>query len=261
MKKIINVFLLLVICVSIIGCNNQRSDPPYTLEDLLTRRIGVTVGSVSEIVAQEKFPNAELLHFNEHIDSVAALLAGQIDGSITSWPTAFLTARHNPDLMYIDEPLTDDYVGVAVKKGDDELLRAIDDYITKIRNDGTLADMERRWFDLENRDYVMPNISEVTTGTPLRIGVSATREPMTFIDSSGNFSGLDTELAKRIGVELNRPIEFVDMRFGALITALESGQVDLLISNVSITEERMQAVNFSQPYNRNPQMMIIRRYN
>jgi polar amino acid transport system substrate-binding protein len=209
-------------------------------------------------VGKERFPNAEILYFNEHMGSVAALKSGQIDGSITSWPSAFLVAKYDPDLTYIDEPLSNDYVGIAVKKGENDLLNAVDDYITKIKDDGTLAEMEKRWFDMENRDYVMPDIPIVSIGKPLIIGVSADREPMTFLDSNGNVSGMDGELARRIGLELNRPVKFVDMRFSALITALESNQVDLVISNVSITEERRKAVEFTQPYNKNPQMMIVR---
>ena len=256
-KMFIGTILLSIVMIYPASCARHISTV-YTLEDLQTKRIGVTVGSVSELVAVEKFPNAELLHFNEHMDSVAALLAGQIDGAITSWPTAFLTARNVPGLKYINEPLTDDYVGIAIRKGNDELLRTVDEFITEIRNNGILYEMETRWFDMENRDYVMPRIPISTTGDPLRIGVSANREPMTFIDSNGDFSGLDTELALRIGAALNRPIVFIDMRFSSLVPALESGQVDLLISNVSITEERKMAVNFTQPYNRNPQMMIVR---
>lgn len=256
--------LILVIAIILIinnkkGINTNAELKQITFEDLKNGKIGIMIGSVAENIAIEKFPNAEIVYFNENMDAVAALKAGQIDGVITSYPTVFYCAKYNDDLTYIDEPLSSDISGVAVKKGEEELLKEIDDFITSLKEDGTLEDMESRWFNLESQQYNEPNITEITEGTPLVVGVAANREPVCFLNENGIVSGLDGELARRIGEHLNRPVEFVDMKFSSLIPALESGKVDVVISNVAITEERKKSVNFTQEYFASPQMMIVRK--
>ncbi len=265
-KLILFCIAILIIIVAVIFFVNNKRDiktsseiKEVTFEDLKNAKIGVMVGSVAENIAMEKFPNAEIVYFNENMDAVAALKAGQIDGVITSYPTVFYSARYNDDLTYIDEPLSDDISGVAVKKEDEELLKQIDDFITTLKEDGTLENMKNRWFNLETEQYNEPDIPEIKEGTPLIVGVAANREPVCFLDENGRVTGLDGELARRIAVYLNRPVEFVDMKFASLVPALESEKVDVVISNLAITEERKKSVNFTQEYFASPQMMIVRK--
>ncbi len=268
MKKLValGIAILLIIVVAAIllmtnGNKTKETSAQLTFEDLKTGKIGIMVGSVAEGITKENFPDAEIVYYNDNMDAVAALKAGQIDGVVTSYPTVFYVARYNKDLTYIDEPLSNDVSGVAVKKGDDELLKKIDEFITQLKNEGILEEMKNRWFNLETDSYNEPTIPVVNEGTPLKVGVAANREPVCFLDENGNVSGLDGELARRIGQYLNRPVEFVDMKFGSLVSALESGKVDVLISNVAITEERKQSVNFTQEYFSSPQMIIVRKGN
>lgn len=96
-------------------------------------------------------------------------------------------------------------------------------------------------------------------GVPLRIGVSATREPFSFVDRDGRISGHDGELARRLGMRLGRPVEFLNMKFMALIPALQSGKIDAIVTGMTATEERRRLVAFSRPYYRNAQVMLVRR--
>src|SRR5207342_2529266 len=96
--------------------------------------------------------------------------------------------------------------------------------------------------------YDEPDIALPAEGTPLRIGVSATREPFNFVDKDGRITGHDGELARRIALKLKRPIEFSNMKFMALIPALQSGKVDIIVTGMTATKERRQFVDFSEPY-------------
>lgn len=55
---------------------------------------------------------------------------------------------------------------------------------------------------------------------------------------------------------MGRPVQYYDMKFSALIAALESGKADLVISNMTATEERRKVVNFSDGYFVNPQVLL-----
>lgn len=67
--------------------------------------------------------------------------------------------------------------------------------------------------------------------------------------SSGEYAyGYDVMMAKKICEELDYELEIVRLDWDSLIPALQSGQADCVIAGQSITEERLQAVDFTEPY-------------
>ena len=147
---------------------------------------------------------------------------------------------------------------VGLRKGNDELLAALNRIIAGLRSDGTLESMKKRWFKHDRGPYDEPKMALPGEGTPLKVGVSATREPFSFVDKDGRVTGHDGELARIIALKLRRPIEFSNMKFKALIPALQSGKVDIIVTGMTATEERRQFVDFSEPYFENSQVMIVR---
>jgi len=59
--------------------------------------------------------------------------------------------------------------------------------------------------------------------------------------------------------KLQRPVEFSNMKFMALIPALQSGKVDLIVTGMTATDERKKFVDFTQPYYANAQVMLVRK--
>ena len=95
------------------------------------------------------------------------------------------------------------------------------------------------------------------SGPPLRVGVSPDYPPVIF-ERDGHFLGIEADLARRAGDALDRPIEFVRIPFVDLIDALEAGEVDVLMSGLSITPERAARVQFTLPYMEVGQLALIR---
>lgn len=60
--------------------------------------------------------------------------------------------------------------------------------------------------------------------------------------------GISVDIARAFGDYLGVEVEIVNLSFNALIPALNSGHIDIIIASMSITEERRQAVNFTDPY-------------
>jgi len=195
--------------------------------------------------------------FDDIMDAVAAVRSGQLEAVITAYPTAVQITKKNPDFRYIKDALSHEDTAIALKKGNGTLLQQLNAIITDLKNDGTLDDMKKRWLKDDMSPYQEPAIQVPTTGEVLRVGVSATREPMTFVDRDGRISGHDGELARLIAVRLHRPIEFYNMKFMALIPALASGKIDVIITGMSATEERRKSVDFTIPYFANGQVMLV----
>ncbi len=83
---------------------------------------------------------------------------------------------------------------------------------------------------------------------PLVIGTDATYPPFEFVDESGEVTGVSAELGRYIGSQLGRPVEFRNINFEGLITALRTGSLDLIISSMTANDERRQSIDFSDPY-------------
>ena len=81
----------------------------------------------------------------------------------------------------------------------------------------------------------------------LIVGVSADYPPFEFKQGE-KFKGLDIDLANLIGEQLKKKIIFKDLAFSNLFTALNVGQIDLVISTVTFTQERNKNFDLSDPY-------------
>jgi len=243
------------------GCDTKTTLDIRRLDDASEASIGVITGSTGEAGTKERFPDADIKSFDDPMDAVSALLAGQLDAMVTGRPTAALVARNNPVLALVEEPLQFENTAIAVRKDSEQLLEQLNALIRALKADGTLESMQARWFKTTPGPYDEPANEPPSEGEPLVIGVAATREPFSFVDGQGRVTGHDGELARRIGVALNRPVEFSNMRFAALIPALQSGKIDMIVTGMTATEERAKAVSFTNSYYDNAQVMLVRRAN
>ena len=227
------------------------------LDDANHAKIGVMTGTTGEAIAKTRFPQAEIKSFDDIMDAVAAMKAGQLEAIVTAYPTAVQVSKKNPELGALAGSLLEEDTSIALRKGNTELLAAVNRIISELRNDGTLDSMKKRWFKQDLSPYDEPQIVVPSTGVPLRIGVSATREPFSFVDKNGRVTGHDGEFARIIASKLHRPIEFSNMRFMALIPALQSGKVDMIVTGMTATNERRKFVDFSQPYFASSEVMLV----
>ena len=89
--------------------------------------------------------------------------------------------------------------------------------------------------------------AEQRAESPLRIGVAPDNPPIIFT-SNGQMKGLEADLAVQLGKDLDRPIEFVKVPWDGLIGALIKGDIDIIMSGMTITEARKVRIAFSEPY-------------
>ena len=97
-----------------------------------------------------------------------------------------------------------------------------------------------------------------TSPSALRVGIAPNYPPLAF-KQQGHFTGLEVDFARGVEVELGRPVVLVELAWDALIPALESGTIDVIMSGMSITEARAQRVWFVSHYLRVGQMAMFRK--
>ena len=82
-------------------------------------------------------------------------------------------------------------------------------------------------------------------------------KPWVLHDQNG-FSGVAVDLTRAISKQIGVPIEYQPMIFADLIPAVDSGKIDLIATNMAITPEREQKVDFSRPYyNALPEALVV----
>ncbi len=91
----------------------------------------------------------------------------------------------------------------------------------------------------------------------LRVGVSPTYPPVIF-EFEGEIVGIEADLARLVGDALGRRIVFERYPFPELLGALERGEIDVVMSGLSVTPERAEQVRFTLPYMRVGQLALIR---
>ncbi len=258
-KRAAVLIVTFVTALQLPGC--EKTDDRYvrSAADAAHARIGVITGSTPAQLAYERFPDADIQEYGDFADTLGAIKAGHIDVTITAINNAILAARNNPDLEVIEDSLRDETTAVAIRKGNTELLDQVNAIIAAIKADGTLDDIDRRWLKRDPGPYEEKDIPVHTEGEVLYVGVNATREPFSFMDQNGRITGHDGELARVIADRLQRPLEFVNVRWDALIPALQSGKIDMVVTGMTANEERRQFVDFSTPYYMNKLVLLVRK--
>jgi ABC-type amino acid transport substrate-binding protein len=97
--------------------------------------------------------------------------------------------------------------------------------------------------------------ASVTAGG-LKVGISADYPPMAF-EQEGRIVGIEADNATAVSSILGQKMTFVNMPFTKLIPALQAGEIDVIMSAMSITSERAEQVIFTNPYMEMGQMAIL----
>lgn len=91
----------------------------------------------------------------------------------------------------------------------------------------------------------------------LTMGTNASFAPYEYVDDNGKIVGIDAEIAQAIADKLGMTLEIKDMDFEALVPAVQSGQVDLVLAGMTVSEERKESVNFTDSYAKGVQVIIV----
>ncbi|MBI5930999.1 MAG: basic amino acid ABC transporter substrate-binding protein [Chloroflexi bacterium] len=95
-------------------------------------------------------------------------------------------------------------------------------------------------------------------GQTIKVGTNAEYPPFESVDADGNIIGFDVDLLSAIAADAGFEIEWVNTKWDGIFTALASGEFDAVISAATITPEREEEVDFSNPYFLAGQIISVR---
>ena len=105
-------------------------------------------------------------------------------------------------------------------------------------------------------DAVDAEIQTVNPGK-LTMSTNAAFPPYEMTTDDGGFEGIDVEIAEAIAAELGLELQIDDMDFDAALLAAQEGKSDMVMAGVTVNEERMKVMNFSNPYSTGVQVIIV----
>lgn len=260
MKKIL-AFICIAACAAALFAGCGGSTPKVVinnLDDLEGKTIGVQLGTTGDIFAED-VEGATIERFNKGTDAVLALRQGKIDAVIIDDQPAKVFVSQNNDIMILEQPFEIESYAICISKDNPELTAAFNRAIAELKADGTLQAILDYWIgDVEGSSpYQSPSGVVRDKGT-LVMATNAEFPPYEFIEG-GEVVGIDPDFARAICDRLGYDLRIDDMNFDAIITAVQSGRADFGAAGMTITEDRLENIDFTDSYITATQVVIIRK--
>ena len=95
---------------------------------------------------------------------------------------------------------------------------------------------------------VYRTLDEIKAAGTINIGVFSDKNPFGYVDENGEYQGYDVSFARRLGEDLGVEVNFVSTEAANRIEYLQTGKVDVILANFTVTPERAEEVDFALPY-------------
>ena len=120
-----------------------------SLDDLSGKLIGVQQGTTGDIFSTDDFGDSSVQRFPKGADAVQSLVTGKIDAVIIDNKPAQVFVEENEGLKILETPYAEEEYAIAVKKGNTELLDAINASIASLKESGKLDEIVDKYITAE----------------------------------------------------------------------------------------------------------------
>ena len=100
----------------------------------------------------------------------------------------------------------------------------------------------------QTESTVYRTLDQIKESGTINIGVFSDKNPFGYVDENGEYQGYDVYFANRIGEDLGVEINYVSTEAANRVEYLETGKVDIVLANFTVTAERAEKVDFALPY-------------
>lgn len=222
--------------------------PSYSsIDELSNKRIGVVEGTLFEIIANNQFSECEKSVFKSSSDAFAALQNSKVDFVLVDSLTAVQVDKNVNDLTYINENIYTQNFGFFLQKDNEKsdlLLNQLNNFIEDNRNE--INSIVKKWNDgLDNAEPLDINLD--TNNETIVLAITGNTQPYTFVKND-EFVGIDIDIIKLFCQKYSYNLLINSYDYAGLIQSVKSGKADIGASAIAITDERKEAVNFTNTY-------------
>lgn len=265
-KKLLSIASATVLALSTLlagcgGSNTTNSKIINGVDDLAGARIGVQLGTTGDIFASDyEEEGSTIERYPKGADAIMGLKQGKLDCVIIDEQPAKKFVEANNDIKILDEEFAVEEYAICISKDKTDLKNKIDAALDELKADGTLDKIVSNYIGDTTKGkspYTSPDGVSRTNGK-LVMATNAEFEPYEFRDG-GKIVGIDVDMAQAVCDKLGMELVVEDMAFDSIISAVQSGKADVGVAGMTITEDRLKSIDFTQPYTTSTQVIIVKK--
>ena len=163
--------------------------------------------------------------------------------------------KNTDKVKVIDIALSEEEYAFCVNKEDSELLGKVNEYLKKIKEDGTFDKICNNYFG-DGTPNKFESAKKDDSKDQLIVATSTGFEPFEMVEA-GKYFGIDLEIAAGLAEYLGKELVIEDMEFASVVTSVQQGICDIGMAGLSITPARQEVVTFSDSYYSANQNLVV----
>lgn len=261
MKTLKKTACLILACALtlVTGCGSKlAANTVNSLDDLEGKKIGVQLGTTGDIYAQD-VADAQVEQYSKGADAVQSLLVGKIDCVIIdSEPAKAFVAKNDGKLKILDEPFALEEYAICISKENTALKDKINTALATLKSNGTLDAIVANYIgdDTGKTPYTKDSSNTGANGK-LVMATNAYFPPYEYYEG-GVVTGIDADMAQAVADILGMELVIEDMEFDSIIAAVQTGKADIGVAGMTVTEDRLKNIDFTDSYTTATQVIIVR---
>lgn len=268
--KIRKIFgMLAAVCLGtslLAGCGVPKNRV-FSTDDLPGKTIGVQSGTTGQSYAleleespAEGKPAAKVVDYKLGAEAIDALIKGELDCVIIDNEPAKYFILQNETLQILPDIFVNEYYGIAVNKSEYSLTSELNNAMNELKNEGIIDKILANYIGDSTGSFHYKSPENVSRDKgKLKVATESDFAPYIMKDANGGFTGIDVDILQALCDKLGYEPEITDMPFKEIIGAVKSGGYDIGIGAITITEDRMLDVDFTESYAQGVQVIVTRK--
>ena len=274
MKKMLAAVMAGVMALSMTACGAQAAKEITSPDDFTGAKISVQTATTAHDDIQERQEGGqeiEVLPYEKVTQCFDDLKLDRVDAVyVDSVVAGYYLADAENGYKKVWTSSEGEPIGMCLKKGNTDLAAILEAAIDTLYFNGKMAELSEKHFgsaaDIEGVRTVdaepVLDLSALKTieDGKLLVGMEIGYPPMEYMDDSGLVPmGFDVDLSYALGELLGVEVELVNTAWDGIFAGLDKDQYDMIISGVSITPDRQEAYEMTEPYISNKLVIVTKK--
>ena len=241
MKKLISILLVATLLLGAVAAFASCG------QEAPTAKIGVQKGTTSKMYA-DILKGVEVVSYDTFALAAKDMINGNVDYVIVDKTTGEALCREIDGLKVNPIALSSENYGIAIDKAQADLKTAIDGILVSKAEE--IQAIKDKYMNNEEASFVgVTPVAKDASKADKQLVVATNAEFAPWEYKEGNqYFGIDMEIAALIAAELGMELVIEDMDFDNVVGSVGKQNIDIAMSGITITAERAEVVNFSEPY-------------
>lgn len=258
----------ILLSLLLVGCSGKSKDmqeKPLAVNnvaELEGKVIGVQLGTTGDVYVSDyegDDAGTRIERYNKGNDAIQALKQDKVDAVVIDIEPAKAFVNTNPELVILEEEFANEDYAICVSKDNPELRESINEALADLSADGTLAQIKKNYTgdDTEKGNYPYIKKDVPRPNGTLIVATNAAFKPYEYYEN-GVMTGLDVDMMQAVCDELGMELQMEDMEFDSIISAVQAGKADAGAAGMTITEDRLKNIDFTDFYTNAQQVIIVK---